>query len=1576
QDTVRERIERIYLRRSDTAGLIAFYRSRLEKNPNETANVRHLAALLDNDEAEKLLRKSVEKSPNNAALRSALIDVLLSKKDFAEAVKQCQAIDENDRGNADNLTRWGLIILQNTALDETQRKQEAVKVWQRISDDVPDDPVCAAAVADLCFRNALEADAEQFYRKAFELKPDDFSYREHLAKFYYAAKRKADVLAVLMPEADSETDDKTNILQTGLLLLQFGYTAECCRYLGDKAGNMTESDDWELQRLYIEAFVRRGKPEDIDKAFKLLSAIERTIEGDKKFAEFLKQEIELLRPLQKSSHFLKALSEAESSASSSYRYYWKLAAYRQAEVKLSAAVAAVEKALKESGQKPPEELRAFAAELYEQSGTTVKALTLYRQLAAENSPLRNEYLKHSAALQMQNGELEQALETSRTLLGSGGAANVRYYAELLLSLNRQNDAVSILRQGLRKEPGNSELLQILARTLFAMNLKDEAFEMSYRQFETAKDFAGKIAVLDTLCSTYSNSDKIGDLLDRLRQSKQSRETLFCTARVLADTGDNDSARPILEKLLDGNQNDNSVTIIAVLKELVKIAERQYDIDSAVRYQELLCSNDRSAAEQEHLFQLYENAGDTEKSGKLFLELVLRQSGLTEKLEAIDTMIRRKEYKTVLKVLDFFDIHEPENWQLPFRRLVILAMQNAPLEGAVQDFRNQELETPAAHAVDTAAERSAAVPAAFEFAATAPAAFVDTLALERRLYENILRKQQPETLLAEVKTFEEARNAVSALLLNEAVRKDFGGGNTPPAVWKHFRSTVESVQNSLPIDSSRTDVLLERLTWETILFDLHESEPIRKNASTYRQQINADAAQQNIRRIVRKLGLSGVPHWDAPLFQILMTESVNEQICAVFKNETDDKVLEEKLLQKLNDYCNENQLPKMLPEENVQLVKLAAYIVKTARTQKKAADLDESLTQKQRLELLTAIWTKYARSNQQRDIAVFENGTAQYYPQFVWLLKQNGINDNSVAEVLDAAAKRNPVWYVLKSDMLSYPLNINSLLFIQLAHCGALEQELNRLKPLILQACRYCNENQPQSAQRLRDALFQVLDSLLYAPRLRRYDIFAPHERELTGKMPAEIRRILQLPKNSPEGLFARQLFGWEPYPAGSQRVFKAEQVKRVAGLDYALNQLLDFAVTITGDLPLEKSAANAAMSEPMKPLSVYQAELTGAKPINRNIIAPLIGSITFADDYSPLDDLFFRIALLYRALDTKTRYIITQTSGGTSLLKHDYTQQYRLRIERLKYSTIPAERQLSLQLSGKLDALLRDDPGIKIDRPLEKSVDVFAVLEHNLMLAAAKQKLSAPETLAAALCKTKLNKYSEALTLLDSMDLKTAQDTKTREWIAAGIVERIGRKASEKEIDRGIYAVKRLLNYRLTDRELFDAVPLMQYFGMKDEAQKTLELLIETTDNRKLQSDILYKIDSLGSNQKVNASKIALRILENPAFLHNPGHLTAELYLLEKAVNVLDAAHKTPELIQMLEMRFRSNKHKADGKIISAKFYLALNQSDDAKRLAVELSLDPPADLERRQLVTSLLLFFGLQKELDAMNKLLTQRAL
>ncbi|MDR3234123.1 MAG: hypothetical protein LBT46_10760, partial [Planctomycetaceae bacterium] len=1271
-ETVYERIERIYHRSKNTGelkaneALAAFYRSRLEINPNDTASVRHLAALLNNDEAEKLLKTAVEKLPKNVTLRSAFIDVLTAKKDFDEAVKQCQAIDEIDNGNVDNLTRWGLLYLQNTALDETRRKQEAVKIWQRISNDIPDDPVSATVVADLCFRNNMTNEAEEFYRKAFELKPENFSYREHLAKFYYAAKRKADVLAVLLPEENSETDDTGNMIQTGALLLHFGYAAECCRRLAGKSFENKIENNRELQRLFIEALLKRGKTEDIERAFKLFSQAEELIEDDQEFAEFLKQELALLRPLQRTGKFFKTVEQdaGQTQSPDSYRKYWKLAVYRHSEVKLSAASLAVEEALKRAVPKPPEALQKFAAELYEQKGDTEKAVALYRQLAAQQTPQRNGYLKHIASLQMQSGELEQALETSRTLFGSGGAANVRYYAELLLSINRQNEAVGVLRQGLRNEPGNTELLQVLAQTLYNMNRKDEAFEIAYRQFESTKDFSGKLALLDTLCNTFQNesnnngqkdvqtSGKIDALSNNLRLLKQNRETQFYLARVSANTGDNDSARQILEKILDfpdGNRSGSAVTDIIVLKELVKVTENQDDINAALRYQELLCSNNKNAGGEEHLFQLYEKAGETEKADKLFLELVLRQSGLPEKLEAIDTMIRRKEYEMVLKVLDFFEIHEPENWQLPLRRIVIQALKNEPLEASIDEFRRMEF-------ADTVQKSAASAsgftpPESFEFAATAPAAFLEPLAAEQNLYENILRKEKPETILDKVQSFDEARFAVLGLLLNEKIKKDFGGGNTPPAIWHHFRNTAESVRDSLPIDSKRTDILLERLQWEAMLLYLRDSEPIRKNAATFRQQINADTAQQNVRRIVRKLGLADVPQWDAPLFQILIMDSINECIADMFRKETDDKILENKLLQILNEYCGEKHLPQMMPDEYMQFVKLAEYIIKNARTQKTAAEQDELLTQKKRLDILTAVWTKYGRSNTQRDRAVFENGTAQYYSHLIWLLRQYQREDKTVTEILDSAAGRNPLWYVLKADMFSYPLDINPLLFVQLANCEALEEQLERLKPHILKACGYCNENNRSGSRQvpeMRDAIFQVLDSLLYPPRLRRYDIFAPHERELVGKMPEEIRRQLQMTGTSAEGLFARQLFGWEPYPSGSQRIFKSGQIKRVAELDYGLNQLLDFAVTIIAGLPVQQTLSQPPLAVLMKPLAFYQAELTGAKPVSRSLITPLTNHIAFADDYSPADDFFFRIALLYRALDTKTRYIVTQSDGGTS----------------------------------------------------------------------------------------------------------------------------------------------------------------------------------------------------------------------------------------------------------------------------------------------------------------------------------------
>src|SRR5262249_57155320 len=150
---VRRKIEDVFLRGDDLAGLAKYYEAWLAKNPADVEVMGRLARTLATQgrlpESRTWLEKALDKAPKRRELRQALIAHLALEQKYAEAAAQYEAMDKADPGNPDTLREWGRLLLRDTSRPEPQRKQAALAVWQRLLEKRPKDPVVTAQVADL-----------------------------------------------------------------------------------------------------------------------------------------------------------------------------------------------------------------------------------------------------------------------------------------------------------------------------------------------------------------------------------------------------------------------------------------------------------------------------------------------------------------------------------------------------------------------------------------------------------------------------------------------------------------------------------------------------------------------------------------------------------------------------------------------------------------------------------------------------------------------------------------------------------------------------------------------------------------------------------------------------------------------------------------------------------------------------------------------------------------------------------------------------------------------------------------------------------------------------------------------------------------------------------------------------------------------------------------------------------------------------------------------------------------------------------------------------------------------------------
>ena len=110
---VRRKIEEVFLRNDDSAGLVAYYEQWTKKEPDDVEALvrlgRTLAGMGRAAEAHTWFDKAVKLAPSRRDLRLALISQLVQDQKFAEAAAEYQALDQAEPGNPDTIRDWGAL---------------------------------------------------------------------------------------------------------------------------------------------------------------------------------------------------------------------------------------------------------------------------------------------------------------------------------------------------------------------------------------------------------------------------------------------------------------------------------------------------------------------------------------------------------------------------------------------------------------------------------------------------------------------------------------------------------------------------------------------------------------------------------------------------------------------------------------------------------------------------------------------------------------------------------------------------------------------------------------------------------------------------------------------------------------------------------------------------------------------------------------------------------------------------------------------------------------------------------------------------------------------------------------------------------------------------------------------------------------------------------------------------------------------------------------------------------------------------------------------------------------------------
>ena len=692
---VRRKIEEVFLRNDDSAGLVAYYEQWTRKETDDVEALvrlgRTLAGMGRAAEAQTWFDKAVKLAPSRRDLRLALISQLVQDQKFVEAANEYAALDQADPNNPDTLKDWGALALRDTTKTQPERKAAAAAIWRKLLASKPNDPVTTAQVADLLRQAELTDEALELYRKAALLAPTNPQYHEYIGEFLHNLKRPDEAKAAWARIAEGANHNAKTLARLSEVLSGFGYLKDALPPLAEAIA--LEPDSFDL-RLKLAGLDHRLEKFD-DAETQLASAAklaEKEEEKDAVLEARVKNDQAAGRVAQRIDKLRKELDGATQPTPTAWCV---LARYLEVDTKLPEAVRAADRAVELDPRSIP--AWTLAARVRESAGSLADAAAALRRLAEIDRRNRSEHLTSIARLEARLGRIEEALQAGRDLLAAapGNPETYEFFAGLCFELGRPEEGLDALRRAVRANPSESGIVLKLAETLAGQYQTDEAIEMYWRAFDRADELDHKLDVVRKLTELYLQRGQLDRLFTRLQHQERddrpagtdprARDVALCVAQAFASSGDLGGARAELERLLATDTRDTRL-----LAQLSKLSEEEGDLETAARYQKMHEDLAKSDEGQARLGSLLARAGDLDEAQQVWAKAAAGKSQSFQVFMAMDNLLSHEKPLPVLEITETILRDDPRDWQALYRQGLALEQLGKLKEAATQFQKLAEL----------------------------------------------------------------------------------------------------------------------------------------------------------------------------------------------------------------------------------------------------------------------------------------------------------------------------------------------------------------------------------------------------------------------------------------------------------------------------------------------------------------------------------------------------------------------------------------------------------------------------------------------------------------------------------------------------------------------------------------------------------------------------------------------------------------------------------------------------------------------------------------------------------------------
>ncbi len=673
---VQRKIEEVFLKSSDQAGLVGYYESKLGMSPDDIESMVRLCKFLVSSgrisEANGWMTQAIARAPSRIDLRITLIDQLIADQQLTAAADQFSQLAQLDPKNLDVLRDWGKTVLRDPAHTVEEAKRQASTIWKKSLEHRIDDALAHIQVADLHLSAQIPDVAMQLFKRATELAPEQAQYHEYYGDFLFQQNQQEEAFAEWNSIAEGPRRNANNVMRLAEIYehaKQFGKAAD----LAMQACALAPEDS----SLYVRTARLQRKANQIDGSLASLVSADKFADSEDQREFILLERMAILEASNRLKSAVQVLqTQMRQEKNPSVAQWVLLSRYLVYQKRWKEANAAVSEAVKldETNSK----MLVLSADIAEGLGKTEASVKSLRKLAELDRRKRQDYLERIAKLRVRQKKWPEAIEVAEEVVVAAPSRieSYEFLAQVCIQAKKPEQAIEALRKAIRIDPDSSRLTLALGNALAENKKLDEAIELVWQALAKAPSLDEKVDLTLRLAKLVAKQNQLvqssngtslaaSQLIDRLEAGRkdptQRRDLTVCLSQLYQSRSDFANAKRTLEELLSDRARDTSV-----LQKLAKLCAAADDIEMAIDYQRQLVAIVPGSENESYLAGLLRQRGDWFEADEIVARLLQNETDTNAVLQSIDGLLRRGDFELVLKTLEPMVRKEPDSWELLFR----------------------------------------------------------------------------------------------------------------------------------------------------------------------------------------------------------------------------------------------------------------------------------------------------------------------------------------------------------------------------------------------------------------------------------------------------------------------------------------------------------------------------------------------------------------------------------------------------------------------------------------------------------------------------------------------------------------------------------------------------------------------------------------------------------------------------------------------------------------------------------------------------------------------------------------------